>query len=318
MTDNIKMPPLPPWMERYEIPDDDFEGGRANLDSRMRSYAREAVRLNATVPDALEKELSQAIKERDAADAYIDALLDEVLGTDRPEWSSVYGHADAMEQVRERVNTLMKPSIDKAWDRFQSAVAPAAPQPAQQERKRRYAQGTALGEFGIIPMCDQVDDEPVKVSSDAISVVGVPEFDALMDHIYENGTASEGVLPLANAFARAIEQAATAPLLARIEELEDKFAEGAQAVRWAPSSAYWYNELRLIFGPEAREGIDALEARLREAQDVAESKLAEKDILLRQALDALEDYAKQYPHMQKGYMLDAAEAIRNHLGVKND
>ena len=47
MTDNIKMPPLPPWMERYEIPDDDFEGGRANLDSRMRSYAREAVRLNA-------------------------------------------------------------------------------------------------------------------------------------------------------------------------------------------------------------------------------------------------------------------------------
>ena len=34
------------------------------------------------------------------------------------------------------------------------------------KRKRRYAQGTALGEFGIIPMCDQVDDEPVKVSSD--------------------------------------------------------------------------------------------------------------------------------------------------------
>lgn len=34
------------------------------------------------------------------------------------------------------------------------------------KRKRRYAQGTALGEFGIIPMCDQVDDEPVKVLSD--------------------------------------------------------------------------------------------------------------------------------------------------------
>ena len=33
--------------------------------------------------------------------------------------------------------------------------------------KRRYAQGTALGEFGVIPMCDQVDDEPVKEPSDA-------------------------------------------------------------------------------------------------------------------------------------------------------
>ncbi len=39
----------------------------------------------------------------------------------------------------------------------------------QQERKRRYAQGTALGEFGIIPMCDQVDDEPVKVPSDDLA-----------------------------------------------------------------------------------------------------------------------------------------------------
>jgi hypothetical protein len=47
--------------------------------------------------------------------------------------------------------------------------------------------------------------EPVALEpSDAISVVGMPEFDALMDHIYENGTASEGVLPLANAFARAL------------------------------------------------------------------------------------------------------------------
>lgn len=78
-------------------------------------------------------------------------------------------------------------------------------QPAEPvKRKRPYAQGSALGEFGVIPMCDQVDDEPVKVPSDAISVVGMPEFDALMDFIYENGTASEGVTPLANAFARAL------------------------------------------------------------------------------------------------------------------
>ncbi|ARP89784.1 hypothetical protein CAL14_05365 [Bordetella genomosp. 9] len=42
----------------------------------------------------------------------------------------------------------------------------------------------------------------------------MPEFDALLDHIYEYGTASEGIIDRANAFARAIiaqalEEAAT-------------------------------------------------------------------------------------------------------------
>ena len=39
------------------------------------------------------------------------------------------------------------------------------------------------------------------------------------------------------------------------------------AVRWAPSSAYWSERLREFFGPDAREGIDALERRLAEAQE---------------------------------------------------
>jgi len=63
--------------------------------------------------------------------------------------------------------------------------APAA-QPAEPvKRKRRYAQGTALGEFGIIPMCDQVDDEPVKVPSD-------DEFEALAyEYCDETGASGE-------------------------------------------------------------------------------------------------------------------------------
>jgi len=109
--------------------------------------------------------------------------------------------ADDLHDAIQRFHELIVANASiKASRHFADGLA----RPAQQERKRRYAQGTALGEFGIIPMCDQVDDEPVKVPGDAISVVGMPEFDALMDHIYENGTASEGVLPLANAFARAI------------------------------------------------------------------------------------------------------------------
>lgn len=37
-----------------------------------------------------------------------------------------------------------------------------------------------------------------------VNVVGMPEFDSLLDHIYEYGTAAEGVVERANAFARAV------------------------------------------------------------------------------------------------------------------
>lgn len=39
------------------------------------------------------------------------------------------------------------------------------------------------------------------------------------------------------------------------------------AIRFAPFSAYWSDVLRDIFGPDAREGIDALERRLRDIED---------------------------------------------------
>jgi hypothetical protein len=42
------------------------------------------------------------------------------------------------------------------------------------------------------------------------------------------------------------------------------------AVRWAPSSAYWSERLREFFGPDAREGIDALERRIAGAQERAD------------------------------------------------
>ncbi len=38
------------------------------------------------------------------------------------------------------------------------------------------------------------------------------------------------------------------------------------AVRFAPSSAHWSERLKEFFGPDAREGIDALERQLREAR----------------------------------------------------
>lgn len=75
--------------------------------------------------------LDEALRERDDAEDFIDALLDEVLGHERPEWSSSYGRADALNDVQERMTALHKPAVDKAWGRFQSAMA--APQQEAQE-----------------------------------------------------------------------------------------------------------------------------------------------------------------------------------------
>lgn len=45
------------------------------------------------------------------------------------------------------------------------------------------------------------------------------------------------------------------------------------AVRWAPSSAYWSTRLIEFFGPDARDGINALEKQLREARASASATL---------------------------------------------
>lgn len=66
----------------------------------------------------------ETLKERDDAEDFIDMLLDEVLGTDRPEWTSAYGRDDALRDVQERMTALHKPTVDKAWDRFEKAQQP--------------------------------------------------------------------------------------------------------------------------------------------------------------------------------------------------
>ena len=40
--------------------------------------------------------------------------------------------------------------------------------------------------------------------SEAVNVIGMPEFDGLLDYIYEYGTEAEGVIERASAFARAV------------------------------------------------------------------------------------------------------------------
>lgn len=83
---------------------------------------RAALAAQPQAPADHERVLDEVLKERDAASDYIDALLDEVLGADRHEWTSNYGHADAMEEVRERMSTLLQPMADRAWNRFEAAI----------------------------------------------------------------------------------------------------------------------------------------------------------------------------------------------------
>ena len=54
------------------------------------------------------------------------------MGHERPEWSNLYGRADALNDVQERITSLHKPAVDKAWGQFQSAMA--APQPVVREQ----------------------------------------------------------------------------------------------------------------------------------------------------------------------------------------
>jgi hypothetical protein len=68
-------------------------------------------------------------------------------------------------------------------------------------------------------------------------------------------------------FERMIGTALTKDITALLDRLDDFETNGAMAVRWAPSSAHWSNELRRLFGSDAREGIDNLERRLRYQTD---------------------------------------------------
>lgn len=82
----------------------------------------------------------QVLRERDDAEDFIDTLLDEVLGHERQEWSSAYGRAEALNDVRERITALHNPAVGKALDRLQSATA-APQQEAQASPARKFKIG---------------------------------------------------------------------------------------------------------------------------------------------------------------------------------
>lgn len=91
-----------------------IEDFRVNAPSATLEFAYAATQAEQPDPD------EKLIRERDDAEDFIDALLDEVLGTDRPEWSSAYGKADAMAEVHERMS-LLHETVAGAWARLETA-----------------------------------------------------------------------------------------------------------------------------------------------------------------------------------------------------
>lgn len=112
------------WCDQRDTPTDCHQEACANW-----------CQLLATAPAPDDKVLTQVLEERDAASDYIDALLDEVLGKDRHEWTSNYGHADAMDEVRERMAALQAPAVK---------AEPAAPTYLSDAWLYRYAQEAAF------------------------------------------------------------------------------------------------------------------------------------------------------------------------------
>jgi hypothetical protein len=96
-------------------------------------------------------------------------------------------------------------------------------------------------------------------------------------------------------------------LQADVERLR---TDGASAVRWAPGSAYWSRVLIELFGPDARKGIDVLEARWLKTRERANTA----ETLLRQALEALLGQRGE-PDWHTGKQRETAiAALRERLG----
>lgn len=104
-------------------------------------------------------------------------------------------------------------------------------------------------------------------------------------------------------------------LLSRVPERAQADKDGGQQLRWrvtddmryavrfAPSSAHWSERLKEFFGPDAREGIDALERQLREAHAMLDRqpKLRADASAVRRALIAASNYIDTLGGDSKSY-----------------
>ena len=177
-----------------------------------------------------------------------------------------------------------------------------------QPKRRRYDPSGSLSEYGIFPECDAQPLEAAPPPSQE-NAMDKPPPEAVVEAVAraicvaceENpdrqgdargnefrwqdyrDTALAAISAFTAAQQPAEQRAEIEALRAEVERLRD---DGASAVRWAPGPAYWSEVLVELFGPDARKGIDVLEARWRKEIERAE-RLAEalEDIRSRSSID---------------------------------
>jgi len=155
--DKIELPPLP-------------AGYTLEFASAMRNYARAAVEVDR-------KRRGESVNVPEGYALIAEDYLEVMIG---PERMDHLRQSCRFPTTKRTLNTQLTGSVSKTdWSSELSSwsdeefirIFHERPDLADRlrkiltkpvKRKHPYAQGTALGEFGIIPMCDQVDAEPVK------------------------------------------------------------------------------------------------------------------------------------------------------------
>lgn len=103
-----------------------MRGDAAGIDDREFRRLMSALKVKAQATTEFDVEMDQALAERDEREEVINAILDEVLGLDRHEWSSAYGFADAIEDVKTRMWALTRPPAPEEAKATGSEAALAA------------------------------------------------------------------------------------------------------------------------------------------------------------------------------------------------
>lgn len=112
--------------------------------------------------------------------------------------------------------------------------------------------------LGWTPPDEHAVSQPA-APSETVNVIGMPEFDSLLDHIYEYGTAAEGVIERANAFARAViaryepQQSAAVDEAAAIRAFEEHFEASAEDPYFEGELELWLTAWRKALATQQQE-----------------------------------------------------------------
>lgn len=161
-------------------------------------------------------------------------------------------------------------------------------------KKEQAAMKEAIGRSRAPPRYRSNTAKGLTMTDEKIIIAGLSESNELLDFIYENTTSAEGVSDRLIAYARAIESAATAPLLERIEQLEAlvKTLEMQSSASIKALNERGARIAELERSLEFAEAVAAADNTLHHAINVAQAKVVELEAKLAQQADPMSRIAK--------------------------